>query len=79
MPECDYAPVQCPKGCGVLFERRFQEQHMKTDCQKRSISCEFCKKDIKQEQQIEHWNACPKFPMECPNRCGRKDVPREEV
>jgi len=77
--ECDHALVQCPKGCGVVVERRFLEHHSRDDCQKRIVACEYCKKEIRQEQLVDHWNACAQYPLECPNMCGKKDIPREKL
>lgn len=62
-----------------MVERRFLEHHSRDDCQKRIVTCEHCKKEIRQEQLVDHWNACGEYPLECPNLCGKKNITREKV
>ena len=40
--KCEHALTNCTNSCGAEFEKRFLEKHMKEDCPRRSITCDFC-------------------------------------
>jgi hypothetical protein len=44
-----------------------------------TISCEFCGAKVNVEEERDHLTACAKFKVPCPNRCGAKEIRREEV
>jgi len=43
------------------------------------IECAFCSERFPKLEKKAHNEACPKFPVECSNKCGVKNIPREEV
>ena len=77
--DCKYLSIPCPRRCGAEFEKRFLDKHLKEDCPKRDMTCEFCKSTIAVDEEITHLNVCKRFPIPCPNGCKKKEIPREEV
>lgn len=77
--DCKYLSIACPRKCGIEFEKRFLEKHLRDDCQKRDMTCEFCKEIIAADEEMTHLNHCARFPVPCPNGCKKKEIPREEV
>ena len=57
LPECKRVPLWCPNLCGVTFERKFMEDHMKM-CHLEEVGCEFsgvgCEERFRREDQEEH-------------------------
>lgn len=45
------------------------------------ITCKFCKDDMTPvtEALKSHLDACPLYPVQCPNMCGEMAVPREKI
>ncbi|KAL3313459.1 TNF receptor-associated factor 4 [Cichlidogyrus casuarinus] len=74
---CDFVTVVCPNNCGLEFERRYLGRHVERDCVKRKIQCEFCGRELLAEAQPGHIEVCPKFPVPCPNKCKKKEIPRD--
>ncbi|XP_067928241.1 TNF receptor-associated factor 4-like isoform X2 [Watersipora subatra] len=77
--DCKYLSVPCPRSCGAEFEKRFVDKHLRDDCPKRDMTCEFCKKTIAVDEEFSHLNVCKRFPIPCPNGCKKKEIPREEL
>ena len=40
--DCLYLVVGCPNQCDSVYERRWIENHIKNECPKRLIKCEYC-------------------------------------
>ncbi|CAE1235462.1 TRAF4 [Acanthosepion pharaonis] len=76
---CLYETVWCENKCGARLERRYLSNHMKNECHKRTVQCQFCKREFVEETLQTHHYQCPRFPIQCPNRCDPAKIPREEV
>lgn len=77
--ECDFVDMQCPNGCGFECLRYAMLLHVKTQCTKRTIKCEFCSRQFFADLEIEHLKQCTKLPVACPQSCGIKDLSRDEM
>ncbi|KAE9551802.1 hypothetical protein FO519_004973 [Halicephalobus sp. NKZ332] len=76
---CEFSDIICPRGCGSVFPRNQQENHLSNDCSKKLVPCDYCKKDITVKGLKTHLKVCPSFKVDCPNNCGFKNRPRSEV
>lgn len=79
LDECEYALVNCPRGCGLKYQKRAEAKHLATECLKSQSTCEFCKERINKAEEVAHLNQCGKFLVPCPSNCGIKEIPREKV
>lgn len=52
--------------------------HLKEDCRKRSILCEYCSCDIVAEVYPNHLGVCSMVMVSCENKCG-KEIPRKNL
>ena len=78
--ECQYIVVACPILCGECVQRRDLEGHKATDCPNRQFTCVHCAYEATyQEIVIDHWPKCSKYPLECPNNCGERDIERQHL
>ena len=78
--ECRLEVLNCFNDCGEYLERQYLSRHVNTECVRRKIACQYCHK--KGEYQFikgQHKMKCPKFPLSCPNKCGVRSVPREDM
>ncbi|XP_041348964.1 TNF receptor-associated factor 4-like isoform X2 [Gigantopelta aegis] len=76
---CPKEVVWCENKCGAKLERRYLSNHMKNECHKRTVSCNYCSREFVQETLQTHQYQCPRFPVACPNRCDPTKIPREEM
>jgi len=77
---CQYIEVSCSNGCGVVMRRELLKEHLRSECELRQITCEYCGCiDAYQWISDGHQQECPKYPMECPNHCEVGRVTREEM
>ncbi|XP_065916949.1 TNF receptor-associated factor 3-like [Dysidea avara] len=77
---CPLEEVTCPNNCGANLQRRYIHTHIKIECPRLKVECQYC--HITGEQQFiegEHKEQCPKFPIACPNKCEVGSVPRDDV
>ena len=75
---CQFESVNCSYECGKMLQRQYLTGHVKTECPRRIIDCQYC--HITGEHQFiegEHKERCPKLPIPCPNKCELGSVPRE--
>ena len=77
---CQFEEVKCSNECGKMIERRYLTSHVKTECPRRKVNCQYCH-DTGEHQFIEgqHKEECPKLPLPCPNNCEVGSVPREDM
>ena len=78
---CHFTEVECTNSCGRTIERRYLTTHVRTECARRKVNCQYCH-DVTLEYQLMetlHISNCPKFPMPCPNNCNVGTVPREDM
>ena len=77
---CPFTKLQCSNECGVVMQRRLIEGHLKSECKLRKVKCEYCNTTGSyQVINSSHQEECPKYPVECPNRCEVGHVRREEM
>ncbi|CAI9741348.1 TNF receptor-associated factor 4-like isoform X2 [Octopus vulgaris] len=76
---CPYESVWCENKCGARLDRRHLSNHMKNECHKRTVLCQYCKREFVEETLQTHQYKCPRFPVQCPNQCETAKIPREEV
>ncbi|XP_038052209.1 TNF receptor-associated factor 6-like [Patiria miniata] len=62
---CPYGLQPCPNHCGEMLQRRRIDNHMKKDCSKRPINCEFCNVVIALDHTQVHLDTCPKVTISC--------------
>ncbi|XP_047136080.1 TNF receptor-associated factor 5 isoform X2 [Hydra vulgaris] len=77
---CPYENIVCPNElCQDLFPRGTLSQHLEQRCKFRSVFCQFCSEKYIHKDVKSHLKHCKKFPMECVNKCEKKDIPREKM
>ena len=88
---CEYVEVSCTnKGCGKRMKRRELKIHVNMKCDERPYECEHCghkdtyynitgKREWLGIYPECHYIKCPKFPLPCPNKCGVRDIKRENM
>ena len=77
---CQFEEVKCSNECGKMIQRRYLTSHVKAECPRRKVNCQYCH-DTGEHQFIEgqHKEECPKLPLPCPNKCEVGSVPREDM
>ena len=76
---CQYEPVFCTSRCGEKVVRRNLEEHKKNECVLRPENCRYCRWLGTHESMNNHYLECQKYPIPCPNNCGKKNIPVQEV
>lgn len=77
--DCKYMLLSCPYLCGSLIHRSLLEDHQKT-CSRRPYTCKFCDyKGVYEDMGSKHWVVCEKYPLPCPNNCGKMDIERRTM
>ena len=72
--------MECPNDCGEGVPRDSIQSHVANSCTRRSVSCAHCNIEGPLDFVTdEHYKACPKVPLPCPNRCPVGKILREEV
>ncbi|XP_070578121.1 TNF receptor-associated factor 3-like [Ptychodera flava] len=80
--ECGYTLIDCihkHRGCSAKIERRQLTEHLNSECQYRQIMCKFCGESTTNEDLRHHLEVCRMAPVACPNNCGVKNLPRQEL
>ena len=78
--ECQYVTVKCPLSCGLEVLRKFLDSHIAEDCPYRSTSCLYCDFEGSHvEVTMQHKDACPNYPCNCPNSCSPTAIKRHEM
>ena len=73
--ECQYTAVACPLSCGDHIQRGLLGGHKSKDCSQRPYTCNHCgHKAIYKSVTEDHWPRCEKYPLQCPNNCGRENA-----
>ncbi|CAH3106873.1 unnamed protein product [Pocillopora meandrina] len=78
LSNCDFVAVKCPKGCGKEMQRKDLKEHLEKECPNRTKPCKHRKKEIKWNELEDHYEECPKFPVECDSR-KKENIPRRQV
>ena len=70
--------VSCSnEGCSEKSMREEMNKHL-TNCNYRIVKCPDCQLSLPFIQLIDHQKVCPKFKLECPQKCGLT-IMREEI
>ena len=78
--ECQHVAVTCPNLCGQRVQRRDLERHKANDCPKRKFTCTHCAHEGTHQEIIkDHWPVCGRYPLECPNHCGKRSIERQHL
>ena len=76
---CQYELVSCTLGCGEKVIRKDLEDHKQNTCVLRPKNCEYCQWLGTHKSMNTHYSECQKYPIPCPNNCGKKNIPVQEV
>ena len=86
---CGYVEVSCTNKCKmslhylpmiVKMKRKDLANHLAQQCPLRKYKCQHCgKEDTYQTITETHYNKCPKYPLDCPNKCGTRGIKRAEM
>ena len=78
--ECQHVAVACPNLCGQHVQHHDLEGHKVTDCPNRQFTCTHCAyKATYQEIVEDHLPKCDRYPLECPNKCGKRSIERQHL
>ena len=71
--------VKCSNKCTVILQRQFLAYHLKSECPKRRIECQYCHiRNTYKFIEGQHKKICPWFPVFCSNKCG-VTIPRNNI
>ena len=77
---CQHEKVKCPKECGEETTRGCLPQHQQNSCPLRAHHCQFCyKQDTYRNITTKHYKICERFPLPCPNECGKQRIEKKEI
>ena len=77
---CQHEKVKCPKECGEELTRGCLPQHQQSSCPLRAHCCRFCyKQDTYKNITTKHYEICERFPLPCPNKCGKQRIPKKDI
>ena len=75
--KCDYLFTACPLRCSDAMLQKNILEHVKSNCNERTITCDLCDMPIVAKCLHEHLDVCPQFTIQC-NECQenlfRKDL-----
>jgi len=75
---CQFEDIECTNKCGQLVQRQQLSRHISNECQSRTVKCKFCRSEGQHNFIFgEHKEACPKYPVTCPNNCKVSDLLQE--
>ena len=78
--ECQCVTVACPYDCGHDLQRRWLQKHKAKACLHRPFNCQYCSHEATYIKVTnEHLAMCKKYPMECPNKCGKTVIERQHL
>ena len=68
---CPFVELKCTH-CEEPFQRKEIPEHEEEKCMFRPFSCQYCQvyQSTRHDVSVNHWPVCPRYPLECPNRCG---------
>ena len=81
--------MSCNNHCGEELQRQHLREHLENKCKKRKYTCEHCGYEDKYDSiagkghfaffQHCHYDRCEEYPLECPNKCGEKNIKRKDM
>ncbi|KAI6242508.1 Trf-1 [Aphelenchoides fujianensis] len=75
---CEFLDTICPRGCGEVFPRRDEQQHLAV-CSRKTVPCAHCGKEVSERSMKTHLKLCPAMFINCPNLCGLEMKTRAEA
>lgn len=80
LSHCPEHKVQCPNKCSVeSIKQKDLNNHITDECQLRQYTCEHCKTSHVFAAIKEHYTSCPKYLLDCPNKCSDIKIAREDM
>ena len=78
---CPYTKVECINCCGVVMQRGLLEDHQKSDCKFRQVTCDYCgiMGTYQWVTSYHQQEECHKYLLECPNHCKVSPIRREDM
>ena len=78
---CLYEAVACPNDCEVTnILRKDLMDHQKNVCPLREEACKHCRVKLQHCKMADHFmSSCQEYPIQCPNECGKSDVPLKDI
>lgn len=70
LQQCKSRLEICPNGCSEKIANSQADKHISEECPYRKVVCEHCNRQITFIRKEEHFDACPQFPVRCPNNCS---------
>ena len=78
--ECPLELVECSNKCKKQLLRKDLAAHLTQHCPLRKYKCQHCgKEDTFQTITEKHYDECPSYPLDCPNKCGGRGIKRAEM
>lgn len=74
---CDFNLQNCDK-CDAKVQKWCMVSHLKEQCDKRIIQCDYCHENIVADSLEYHLGDCDFVPLLCENQCGR-ETPRRHL
>lgn len=68
----DFEQETCSNNCGNILRAFELEEHENKYCPVRMVNCEHCDEPHPYNQMEAHHQVCEKYPLPCPNKCGKK-------
>ena len=77
---CGYVEVSCSKNCNKQLKRKDLTKHLTQHCPLRKYKCQHCgEEDTYQTITEKHYDECPSYPLDCPNKCGVRGIMRSKM
>ncbi|XP_062505753.1 TNF receptor-associated factor 4-like isoform X2 [Corticium candelabrum] len=70
--ECKFQIVECPKDCGNSVRRCEFSHHTTVTCPRLLLTCGSCKEKVESRNMKSPRSCCPKLPIDCTLKCGKK-------
>ena len=84
-----FNPASSVRHCTTNIERRYLAKHQEKECNYRQYTCEHCGYEDTFEaiagrrhagdSESNHYDECPNYPRDCPNKCGEKNIKRKNM
>jgi len=77
--KCDLEDVICGE-CQRKMERKSLAPHETFECPERRVPCQYCREEFPfWHTEVHEGQECARYPLECPQKCGKQRIPREEL